>query len=210
MDKVFSLTRDVVFFRTRKQWGPLSNIHARFPFLLGRLYIGSSEHLYQALRLPLTLLQEYILAADFPMGAKRRAYEYDIIATTIATWDHERVHAMRVVLALKTLAYTEFFKDLFEAAAERQIVERSSNDPFWGAVLQNDNETLIGKNLLGELWMEVIEHVRSNTLEDHLKVLSRTESVLTLYDEPLQSWLVRALSDCRMPTPDTNATLPLF
>jgi ribA/ribD-fused uncharacterized protein len=209
MDKTFSLTDDVVFFRTRKQWGALSNIHAQFPFLLGQLYISSSEHLYQALRFPLVQLQEYILAADFPMGAKKRAYEDDLITTTIPTWERERIYAMRVVLALKVRAHTDFFKELFDTVDERQIVERSSKDTFWGAVLQDDSDTLIGQNVLGELWMEVMAHVRSGSCEEHVYALARTQSILTLCGEPLQLWIARALQDCRAPTSE-GSTLSLF
>jgi len=63
---------------------------------------------------------------------------------------------MRWVLLIKLMFNYESFGNLLRETGNKKIVELSSKDKFWGAVLI-DKENMIakGKNVLGRLLMEI-------------------------------------------------------
>jgi ribA/ribD-fused uncharacterized protein len=72
-------------------------------------------------------------------------------------WDNVKVGEMREILRLKA-AQHEYVRRKLLATGDRELVENSWRDDFWGWGPNQD-----GQNMLGKLWMEVREEVRKGT-----------------------------------------------
>lgn len=150
--EAYSLEQHCVFFRTKEQWGGFSNMCGGFPLKVGDIDVRSSEALYQALRYPhLPQAQAEILAEKSPMGSKFASKRYTPL--TRPDWDRVRVQAMCYALTVKVSCHFDAMAALFEETGDRQIVERSRKDPFWGAILNESTGILTGQNILGKLLM---------------------------------------------------------
>lgn len=150
----YTLADCVVFFRVKEAYGGLSNMAGGFPIPFGDKVARTSEALYQMCRFPAhPEVQQQILDQKSPMGAKMVAKKY--VALTRTDWNHVRVPVMRWCLEMKLFHNFESFNALLQSTGKRAIVERSSWDPFWGALLQPDGTTLEGANKLGQLLMVV-------------------------------------------------------
>jgi len=151
----------VVFRKTRETWGGLSNMAAGFPLSVGGVRILTSEALYQACRFPNRPdVQRRIVAEKSPMSAKMVGKPHR--AETRADWDQVRVEVMRWCLRLKLKQNRSSFERLLRATGDREIVEDSHKDTFWGAKMSpQDPDVLIGQNVLGRLLVELREQVVS-------------------------------------------------
>ena len=134
-------------------------MHGRFPLFYGDREWRSSEALYQALRFPgETAIHDAINAASNAMEAKRKAYEF--IERTRADWQDVKVPNMEKVLRLKCEQHPTSIDAVLEQTFDLAIVEKSKNDPFWGA-RPDGNGNLVGENVLGILW-ELMRFERRN------------------------------------------------
>lgn len=70
-------------------------------------------------------------------------------------WDAVKVDVMREILHAKAEQHEYVRRKLLETG-DRELVEDSWRDPFWGWGENRD-----GKNMLGKLWMEVRAELRS-------------------------------------------------
>ena len=75
-------------------------------------------------------------------------------------WDRLRTKVMRWVLRVKLVQNWQGFATLLLDTGSHPIVEDSRRDDFWGAIAEGTH-TLVGRNVLGRLLMEVREQVRS-------------------------------------------------
>jgi hypothetical protein len=75
-------------------------------------------------------------------------------------WDEVRVPLMAWCLRLKLGQHWSTFGDLLDSTRDRRIVEESARDPFWGARPVDDTR-LEGRNVLGELLMELRAEMRA-------------------------------------------------
>jgi ribA/ribD-fused uncharacterized protein len=146
----YARTECVTFWRSREQFGGLSNMAGGYPITLGQHTIRTSEHLYQALRFPdLPDLQLAILALPNPISAKRLAQRQNRL--TRADWEDIRIDVMRWCLELKFACNRRRFGDLLLSTGKHTtIVEASPTDNFWGAT-PLPNGDLRGWNMLGRL-----------------------------------------------------------
>ncbi len=146
----------VVFFKVKEQWGGLSNMSNDFPLAVGGVRVGSSEALYQAMRFPHRPdWQREILDAPHAMRAKMMSKKGGRRKTgSRPDWEAVQEHVMRWVLRVKLACHPKEFGRLLRATTGRPIVERSSKDRYWGAVLERDG-VLRGENRLGGLLMEL-------------------------------------------------------
>lgn len=151
---------DVVSFRkTSEEFGGLSNMAPGYPIHIRDRRILTSEALYQACRFPhMPHVQELILAQTSPMTAKMRSKPYS--AQSRSDWDRVRVPIMRWCLRVKLAQNWGKFGNLLVQTGDRQIVEDSSKDDFWGAK-RDDEGNLRGRNVLGRLLMELREKLRT-------------------------------------------------
>ena len=62
---------------------------------------------------------------------------------------------MRYLVKAKKIQNWDTMAKVFRASRNKDIVERSRRDDFWGAISKNG--FLVGRNVLGVLWMEVRE-----------------------------------------------------
>jgi hypothetical protein len=70
-------------------------------------------------------------------------------------WDAIKVDAMRDILTAKAMQHEYVRRKLLETG-ERELIENSWRDDFWGWGPNRD-----GQNMLGRLWMEVRAAIRS-------------------------------------------------
>jgi len=69
-------------------------------------------------------------------------------------WDSAKVEVMRQILRLKVAQHPYVMKKLMETG-DREIIEDSWRDDYWGWGVKKD-----GLNKLGKLWMEIREEIR--------------------------------------------------
>ena len=143
----------VTFYRSREEFGGLSNMAGGYPIQLGPYAIRTSEHLYQALRYPdQPEVQMDILAIPSPLFAKRKAHES--LAQERPDWHEIKTDVMMWCLQLKLLHNRDSFGKLLLATNNRDIVEASPVDDYWGAKPIHGTTMLLGWNVLGRLlWM---------------------------------------------------------
>lgn len=149
-----------VIYRVRDEWGFFSNF-APCPLTAeveGEVIVAcTSEAIYQAGR--------FIHRPDLMRLTLEQKSAYDVkkfarlhINDTRPDWFSVNVNLMRDVLKCKYEAYPRKVAGLLRLTGDRPIVELSYRDTFWGAYPENGN-VLVGKNVLGRLWMELREKV---------------------------------------------------
>lgn len=151
-----------VFCKTREAFGALSNMAFGYPITVNGQEVRTSEALYQCMRFPgHPDVQVAILASRSPMSAKMTARKH--LALTRPGWDKVRSGAMWWSLCAKLHGNYRRFAAELEATGDRDIVERSHKDAFWGALPQPDG-TLKGLNHLGHLLMALRALARDRTM----------------------------------------------
>ena len=147
----------VVFWKTREKYGELSNMASGFPLLINDLTILSTEALYQLCKYPhIPDLQKKIIGQTSPLLAKRICREFK--GREREDWMLIRTTVMRWCLRTKLVQNWLTFKPILMSTEEKDIVEFSNQDDFWGA-MPWDGDLLQGKNVLGRLLMELRKQV---------------------------------------------------
>ncbi len=167
----------VVFLKTHELYGGLSNMAAGYPLVINGTRILTSEALYQACRFPhRPEVQKLIIEQASPMAAKMKSKPHR--KDSRPDWEQVNVDIMRWCLRVKLAQNWERFGDLLRSTGERPIIEESKRDSFWGAKA-TDPGTLVGRNVLGRLLME---------LRDQLLGLD-TEALRVVQPLPLPNFL---------------------
>jgi ribA/ribD-fused uncharacterized protein len=140
----------IVFFKTKEEFGGLSNMAAGFELQINNDDpIRTSEALYQACRFPhRPELQAEIIEEKSPMAAKMKSKPHR--NDSRPDWEEARVAIMRWCLEVKLVQNWEKFSELLLSTGDKPIVEESRRDDFWGAIPFDDYE-LRGQNVLGTL-----------------------------------------------------------
>ncbi len=150
----YSRSGGVVFFKTRDEFGELSNMSSRFPLRIAGVQIPSSEALYQCCRFPhLPDVQQKIIDQRSPMTAKMVTKPYR--DQTRSDWDYVRVPIMKWCLKVKLIQNWDEFRKVLIRTGDAPIIEQSMKDPFWGAIPDAKSGNLKGANVLGRLLMEL-------------------------------------------------------
>ena len=135
---------------------------AGFPLNVSGTRIPTIEHLYQASRFPdEPELQRLVLDQKSPMTAKMKTKPHR--DRTRSDWTDVRVLIMKWCLSVKLAQHLTKFGDLLLATGDKQVVEESPKDDFWGAKPMADG-TLVGQNVLGLLLTELRQKLRSSDL----------------------------------------------
>lgn len=160
----------VVFFRTKEDFGGLSNMASGYPLRIHGVRILTTEALYQACRFPhLPDVQREIIKQQSPMTAKMKSKPYR--KDSRSDWNDVRYKVMRWCLRVKLAQNYKEFGRLLLATRDRSIVEQSRNDDYWGAKITDEyGEILIGQNVLGRLLMELRELLKLDS-EGKLKAV---------------------------------------
>lgn len=121
--------------------------------------ILSSEALYQAMRYSNNPdYQREIISQRSPMTAKMISKKYR--PSTREDWEEVKIIIMRWCLRVKLIQNWNNFGGLLLNTSNKQIVEESVKDDFWGAK-PSDINLLVGTNALGRLLMELREELPS-------------------------------------------------
>ncbi len=154
------LDTDTQVFFYEQEFYPFSNFSAFALFWKGRLF-PTSEHTYQWEKFDYVGVGELAgWAPRSPLRVKtsievsRSAHEAYKIAESHAAvrrtdWNEVRVDIMRSILRAKTHQH-EYVARKLEETGDREIIENSWRDAFWGWGPNRD-----GQNMLGKLWMEI-------------------------------------------------------
>ena len=145
------------FQKSKEKWGELANTHSGFPIEYDGIIYGSTEALYQALKLPADSgLRELIAVNKSPLGAKYQAYDYK--SQWLVLTKKELLDNMRLCLKLKYEQHTSTFGKILLETGDRAIVEMSYKDFYWAA--EPRGNYLVGTNALGRLLMELRENYK--------------------------------------------------
>jgi ribA/ribD-fused uncharacterized protein len=153
----------VVVYKTKDEFGGLSNMASGYPLQINGIRILTSEALYQACRFPhLPEIQREIIGQLSPMTAKMKSKPHR--KNSRSDWNEVRYKVMRWCLRVKLAQNYEEFGRLLLSTNSLPIVEQSRKDDFWGAKPRDENsDLLIGQNVLGRLLMEL----RDKLKDDH-------------------------------------------
>lgn len=153
----------VVVYKTKEDFGGLSNMASGYPLQINGVRILTTEALYQACRFPhLAEVQREIIGQHSPMTAKMKSKPHR--KDSRPDWDEVRYKVMRWCLRVKLAQNYAEFGRLLLATRDRPIVEQSRKDDYWGAKLADEaGDTLIGQNVLGRLLMELREKLKDDT-----------------------------------------------
>lgn len=152
----------VVVYKTKEDFGGLSNMASGYPLHINGVRILTTEALYQACRFPhMPEVQREIIGQHSPMTAKMKSKPHR--KDSRPDWDDVRYKVMRWCLRVKLAQNYEEFGRLLLATRDRPIVEQSRKDDYWGAKLADEaGDTLIGQNVLGRLLMELREKLKDD------------------------------------------------
>lgn len=170
------------FFKTREQFGVLSNFYPLVLKLANEVDIPTSEHLYQMLRFQNDLeLQREILNTTNPFLMKRKVYSNS--DKFIPDWKSYSLDIMYFTVALKLYLNYENIKPLLDTTKD-VIVELSYRDDFWGAKPIINRGYLEGENKLGLIWTELKNKTKIE-LYQFLKTPNPNLKNIKLLDVPL-------------------------
>ena len=96
-------------------------------------------------------LQREILYANSPKESKAIARSHD--HEKRKDWNSKSIYIMYWVLRLKLAAAHRLLGATLTETGERDIVEISRYDNFWGA--RPNGDTLVGANVLGRVWQQI-------------------------------------------------------
>lgn len=158
--RTYNRSESVVFYKTKEEFGGLSNMASGYPLQINGISILTTEALYQVCRFPhIPEIQREIIEQHSPMTAKMKSKPHR--KDSRPDWDEVRHKVMRWCLRVKLVQNHEEFGRLLLATRDRPIVEQSRKDDYWGAKLADvAGETLIGQNVLGRLLMELREGLK--------------------------------------------------
>lgn len=182
----------VIVHKTKDRFGGLSNMASGFPVRVNGVRILTIEALYQACRFPhLPEVQREIIKQHSPMTAKMKSKPHR--AKSRSDWDDVRFKIMRWCLRVKLAQNYERFGYLLLSTENRQIVEFSRKDDYWGAVAAEDDEAvLVGQNILGRLLMELRDKYRDDPEQE-----LRAVPVLNIKDFQLFGRAIEPVTDER-------------
>ncbi len=151
---------EVLIRKVKEPFGCLGNMSPH-PIVFGLgpypITFPTAEHLFQALRFPVTSpIREEIRAQIGPMQAKFVAKKYSHLME-VAPRSTEDILNMRFTLLCKYEEHKEV-REVLKATGDAKIIEdcsKRSNESglFWGAALREGEWR--GLNTLGRLWMTI-------------------------------------------------------
>lgn len=130
-----------------------------FRLYYGRIDFVTSEQAYQYQKFSnAEFVREMILKARSAHDAYKIADDYKYMRRH--DWDEVKLDVMRDILRHK-LAQHEYVGRKLRETGDREMVENSWRDPYWGWGEKRD-----GKNMLGRLWMELRDELRCVNTRD--------------------------------------------
>lgn len=181
----YQIKNVITFAKTDGHFGALSNMAPGFNLFINEVNIQSSEILYQACRFPLfPNIQEEIIRTQNPMDAKKISRKY--IQYSRQDWDTVKFKIMKWCLEIKLIQNFDKFSNTLLSTDDKTIVEYSKKDAVWGAILKDDKTTLVGKNALGRLLMELREKVKLGEINKSTVILPPSIPAFLLFGNSIE------------------------
>lgn len=145
-------TESQVFFYEQDHYY-LSNFSA-FRVAFGRVLFATAEEAYHWQKFTdAPMVQKLMLGAMSAHDAFKIAERHK--ADCRPDWDRAKVPIMKDILRAKAAQHEYVCRKLLETG-DRELIENSWRDDFWGWGPNRD-----GQNMLGKLWMEVRAELRA-------------------------------------------------
>lgn len=152
----------ILIRKVKDSYGWLGNM-SPYPVTFEGEKYNTTEALFQCLRFKDQEVIKEIRDQKSPMAAKMIAKKHKnkMLVSPLSNQDLDN---MRLVLNLKVQQHPNLKTDLLRTK-EHQIIEDCSKRPrgsglFWGAAFKNNS--WIGENWLGKLWMEIRDEDKKN------------------------------------------------
>ena len=117
----------------------------------------TTEHYFQAQKFVGTPFAEMIRRCAFPREAFDLSRNPTVSRWRRSDWDEVKIDVMRKALLAKFTQHERLLKILL-STKNRQLIEHTSRDSFWG---NGGDDT--GQNHLGRLLMEIRDNIRKST-----------------------------------------------
>ena len=157
----YKIEHCITFRNSMDRFGGLSNFAGGFPLKVNGMYIPTSEALYQAMKFPSsTEMQTKVIKSHNPGYAKILGSSSSELLRP--DWDLLKVKIMYWALRVKLACNTEEFTNLLIDTEDKQIVENSAFDDYWGAI--SYESYFIGANVLGRLLMRLRQELKSKDI----------------------------------------------
>lgn len=157
MSEHHKLDTDTQVFFYEQDFYVLSNFSAFMVQCAGLLF-PTSEHAYHWHKFPDDPLKRRAIQIAtsahnaFKMAERWKQYRRP-------DWDAVKLNIMRHILRLKAEQH-EYVRRKLLATGDRELIEDSWRDSFWGWGPNRD-----GQNMLGKLWMEIRAEIRAQNEE---------------------------------------------
>ncbi|MEG4803453.1 NADAR family protein [Microcoleus sp. ARI1-B5] len=146
----------IYFYSTRGEYGSLSNF-SRHGFELDGEYWPTTEHYFQAQKFPQTEHCDQIRQAKTPKDAAKMGRSRS--RPLRKDWEQVKDDIMRKAVLCKFETHADI-REILLATGDEEIVENAPGDYYWGCGKDGS-----GKNMLGQILMEVREILRKSTPE---------------------------------------------
>ncbi|MGL5060292.1 MAG: NADAR family protein [Microcoleus sp.] len=146
----------VYFYNTLGEYGGFSNF-SRHGFQLDGEYWPTSEHYFQAQKFPETPHYDRIRQAKTPKDAANMGR--DRSRPLRKDWEQVKDDIMRKAVLRKFETHAEI-REILLATGNEEIVENAPGDYYWGCGKDGS-----GKNMLGQILMEVRDILRQHASE---------------------------------------------
>jgi ribA/ribD-fused uncharacterized protein len=156
---------DVISFNSSKdEFGVFGNMAGGFPITIEQYRIHGSEILYQCLKyVDYPDLQKQLIKEKNPLKAKWKQKKWSYFLSP--TWDEDKLLIMYFCILIKFYQNWGKLSRYLNKTNNKDIVEISKKDNYWGTILQPDGETLIGNNYLGLCWMKLRYELKINNIQ---------------------------------------------
>ena len=144
----------IYFYSTRDDYGSFSNFSAH-GFELDGEYWPTTEHYFQAQKFPGTPQVDRIRQVKTPKDAAKMGRDRSLPLRP--DWEQVKDDIMGKAVLRKFETHGEI-REILLATGDEEIVENSPIDYYWGCGKDGS-----GKNMLGQILMEVRQILRSRT-----------------------------------------------
>lgn len=145
----------IYFYKINDEYGCFSNF-SHYGFELDGKWWMTSEHYFQAQKFHDTKYEEIIRLLDNPMKVAEMGRNRNLPLRK--DWEEVKDAVMKKAV-LEKFKQNETIRKVLLATGKDNIVEKTTNDYYWGC-----GEDGSGKNMLGIILMEVREELQSLTL----------------------------------------------
>ena len=142
----------IYFYHSDEKWGEFANFSIHAIYIDGKIW-RTVEHFYQAQKFHNTDFEETIRLQATPMQAKQKAHEL-LKEHPAENWTYIKEKIMYKGLYAKFTQNPELGK-LLISTGNKNLVERSDNDYYWG-----DGKDKSGKNRLGRLLIRLRDEIK--------------------------------------------------